>query len=319
MAQRIKQMNQLEQSRYEAFKQSTFSSTAVSNYIAACLIHSNKRSSRNRLNQIRLLGTSNAESDSDINDGNLGQGDGDEGDGQGDGDDEGEGIVRNDDIVEERRYNQQIVPPSERAAVEANSILSSIHLMADSHDSTATHTHTKLSDLVAPGAASKITAVVTTLAKINAQRLIQSARNIATNDYNYDQNKPLLPQHLMEAHRRQSRNQNGKNNGFFMNLSSSSSLTQRHPSFLSGYCSIGNMDGCSTNGMDRGGSFNKEHISSTSSSEEQNRIKYMAALQAQEEFDKIFLSGEMDQEKEEEDSEDKEDAMEVMEQTKNEN
>ena len=247
----------MEQSRFEAFQQSTFSNTAVSNFIAACLIHANKRSARGRLNHIRLLGgedgVGSSRTTNDLNDGE---------------------ISNNEPSSYERQQQQQQqqyhMPPSERAAVEAHSILSSLHHQTLNEENN-NNERPKLSDLVAPGTASKITAVVTTLAKINAQRLIQSARNLATNDYNYDSNQPILPQHLLEAHRRQGRNQSGKS-GFFMDLSSSTSAG-----------SVMLEESTAT-------TLSSENM--TVSSNEQNQMKYMAALQAQEEFDKAFYAQE---------------------------
>ncbi len=285
--QKLNQMSPSEQSRFEAFKQSTFSNTAVSNYIAACLIHSNKRSSRSRLNHIRLIGGGEPAV--------LSSGENDSSDTCNKNDDK-----NNNHIEQHLQHQDQIIPPSERAAIEANSVLSSIH-----HHH---HPEIKLSNLVAPGTSSKITAVVTTLAKINAQRLVQSARIIATRDFKYDPTKPLLPKHLLEAHRRQMRNQNG-NNGFFMKSSSSSpsfteggmggssSSSSNRPSFLSDYCSIGNVSGKSMSSSwssRRDRSVNEIQTTST----EQSQIRYMAAIHAQEAYDDLFPTQEEEEEEE---------------------
>lgn len=67
----------------------------------------------------------------------------------------------------------------------------------------------KLDDLVAPGQASDITMVVTTLAKIYAQRLVATARKLSNNNDN-----PLQPHEIHQAAKL--RVQQGLDPGFFL-------------------------------------------------------------------------------------------------------
>mmetsp|Transcript_6500 Transcript_6500/g.9880 ORF Transcript_6500/g.9880 Transcript_6500/m.9880 type:complete len:308 (-) Transcript_6500:74-997(-) len=222
--QTLNQFNPVEHSRFEAFKRCSLPSKAISNFVAACLLDSNKMSSRHRINQIHLIS-------------------GGSGDGSGDG-----------------NYAECFdeLPPSERAAI-----------VASGGSTTAIH----LEELVAPGSASKITAVVSTIAKIHAQRLIQSARAIATNE-GYDIEKELLPRHLMEAHR--IRSQHGQ--GFFMQSSSSSS------SNACGVPSQRPLDG---------------HAAVALGLPDKNRIKMQAALEAQQICDEMLNELITDEEEEE--------------------
>lgn len=121
MAQFLSTFNRLEQSRFEAFRRSTFSSDAISKYIAQCLIESL-----------------------------------------------GDGIER----------------------------------------------EPLLSHLCVVGQASEITMVVSTLAKVYAQRLIHEARTFANG------RQPVEPQHLMEAI--DERNSQGLESDFFLQNSSTS-------------------------------------------------------------------------------------------------
>ena len=70
-----------------------------------------------------------------------------------------------------------------------------------------------LSDCVAPGTSVQIIFTVRTVAKIYAQRLLQSARNLAT-ERNHGHDVALLPEHILEAY--QQRVRNGVDPGFFM-------------------------------------------------------------------------------------------------------
>jgi len=237
--QTLNQFNPVEHSRFEAFKRCSLPSKAISNFVAACLLDSNKMSSRHRINQIHLIGG--------------GGGGGSDGGSDGDG---GSGSGSGNDGNYAECYNE--LPPSERAAI-----------VASGGSTTAIH----LEELVAPGSASKITAVVSTIAKIHAQRLIQSARAIATNE-GYDIEKELLPRHLMEAHR--IRSQHGQ--GFFMQSSSSSS------SNACGVPSQRPLDG---------------HAAVALGLPDKNRIKMQAALEAQQICDEMLNELITDEEEEE--------------------
>lgn len=71
----------------------------------------------------------------------------------------------------------------------------------------------RLADCVAPGSSAQITFTVRTVAKIYAQRLVQSARNLAT-ERNHGHDVALLPEHILEAY--QQRVRDGVDPGFFM-------------------------------------------------------------------------------------------------------
>jgi len=71
----------------------------------------------------------------------------------------------------------------------------------------------RLSDCVAPGSSVHITFAVSTVAKIYAQRLVQRARNLAT-ERNHGNDVALLPENILEAY--QQRVRDGADPGFFM-------------------------------------------------------------------------------------------------------
>jgi hypothetical protein len=75
------------------------------------------------------------------------------------------------------------------------------------------HKRPKLENLVAPTMAPEITAVVSTLAKSYAQRLVVAARNLATSE-GYDKHLPILPRHYRQAHHYHE--QAGLDPGFFL-------------------------------------------------------------------------------------------------------
>lgn len=70
-----------------------------------------------------------------------------------------------------------------------------------------------LKEYVAPGTASRISLIVGTISKIYAQRLVKSARNVAT-EKGMNSAQRILPEHVMEAHIR--RSNAGVDPGFYM-------------------------------------------------------------------------------------------------------
>ena len=80
----------------------------------------------------------------------------------------------------------------------------------------------RLDNLVAPGAAPEITAIVSTLAKSYAQRLVAAARNVAT-AHGYPSSDPLLPHHLRTAF--EHRQAAGLDPGFFLHRQTTKATT----------------------------------------------------------------------------------------------
>jgi hypothetical protein len=155
ISQTLNQFNESDHRRFEAFRRCTFSKDEISNFIAACLMHSHEIASQSRISHLNLIGSGNSNYNHNYNN-----------------------SINNDGGDD---TNSMLIP--------------------------------NLSDLVAPGSASKITSLVITLAKIYAQRLVQSARHFATTSEGYQVNKQILPRHLMEAYRGR---QHKFGNGFFM-------------------------------------------------------------------------------------------------------
>ena len=130
-----------------------------------------------------------------------------------------------------------------------------------------------LRDLVACDSAQEITVVVSTLAKMYAQRLVRSSRSVATVG-GHPIDAPLLPQHILEAHR--CRVKAGLDPGFFM-----------QPLRGSGSESISSgrrtrpVIGCGGIGDVGGSTFGAAALGIT----DRNKIKLQATLAAQEAFD----------------------------------
>ena len=139
---------------------------------------------------------------------------------------------------------------------------------------TNNHQTPSLSNLVAPGSASKITSVVTTIAKIHAQRLVQSARSIASAQ-GYSKDEKLQIHHLMEAHRVRSKYKSG----FFMH--SSSSTHQSNTNNNNYMNRDDHHSNCTSMSMD-------SNFAAAFGRLDKNRVQYEAALQAQEMYDKIM-------------------------------
>ena len=257
LSQTLNLLNEKEQSRFEAFTRCTFSGDAVSNFIAACLIHSKEQSEFRRVHNLHLIG----------------------GDANGNGGKKKSGIqigssVTHDDAPESISAdgNNSV----DNGNTTANIIDATTPIIMSHQNYTTTP---PLSDLVAPGTASKITSVVTTIAKIHAQRLVQSARSIASAQ-GYNTNEKLQMHHLMEAHR--ARSKQHARSGFFMQSQSSRSQ------FQSNYCHT-SIDG---------------NFSAAFGRVDKSRLQYQAALQAQKIYDKI-IHERTGQEEDDDDGEDK--------------
>ena len=191
--------NPINQSRFEAFKRCTFASDAVSNFIACCLLHASEQSYHRRINNLNLIGGSGSSL--------FGKNESHDTTSSGDKDnkeDKKETHNQGADSAKKDQNNLNLVKQPKSAPHSVLLAYSQYHHVNEQNAP-------QLADLVAPGAASKITSVVITLAKINAQRLIRSARAIATAE-GYSEDQKILPRHLMEAHRVRTQYMNG----FFM-------------------------------------------------------------------------------------------------------
>eukprot|EP00553_Chaetoceros_curvisetus_P006840 CAMPEP_0204625862 /NCGR_PEP_ID=MMETSP0717-20131115/11502_1 /ASSEMBLY_ACC=CAM_ASM_000666 /TAXON_ID=230516 /ORGANISM="Chaetoceros curvisetus" /LENGTH=268 /DNA_ID=CAMNT_0051641649 /DNA_START=69 /DNA_END=875 /DNA_ORIENTATION=+ len=183
-------LSPVEQDRLAAFRRSTFPSDAVSSFVATCLVNNGAMARSQRKRGLDLgakslgvgLATSTFASTATATATATGRNNGDE----------------------------KLLSTTSNA----------------SRDGTNTNTYTNtstrrakeepvraLSEYVAPGTSSQISIIVSTLAKIYAQRLIRCAREVA-NHSGYSCQEKLLPQHVLEAHSR--RVKNGSDPGFFM-------------------------------------------------------------------------------------------------------
>mmetsp|Transcript_8414 Transcript_8414/g.18191 ORF Transcript_8414/g.18191 Transcript_8414/m.18191 type:complete len:387 (-) Transcript_8414:151-1311(-) len=149
-----------------------------------------------------------------------------------------------------------------------------------------------LENLVVPGSASEIVAVVSTLAKCYGQRLVAAAKRVADAEEEEKEmdgtssssmaQKPLLPHHFLEAHRHRARA--GVDPGFWM--ADRTKVGKRGYEFKKG--GVGTAEAAALGTVDR------------------DRACHLAALAAQDEFDR-----EVEKEEEDERRRCEEDKMEV--------
>lgn len=276
-------------SRFEAYKRCSIArSDALSNFITACLIHSHKVTSNQRINNLSLIGGTGGSNintttgTSTINNGEKRTGDnyttsfsstGNEAN-------DGKESRTNDGEDDSAKTNPSLENNNSSGTRRPNTNNSN-----DVHNNTNINHHTlynplnnditsistlKLHDIVAPGAASKITSVVSTLSKIHAQRLIKSARAIATSQ-GYKEDEKILPHHLMEAHRVMTQYGGGGGGTFFMQP------TRKQ------------MKGLSSHSLGRSGNLDG-HCSVVISGIDRNLIQYQAAMEAQNQYDEIMMN-----------------------------
>jgi len=168
---------------------------------------------------------------------------------------------------------------SRKEAMEADPIaMLRKHKLGPSRNETNTEKEVEvphLSELVATDASQEITIVVSTAAKFYAQKLVQSARSLATSE-GYSSDLKLLPRHFMEAHRH--RVNAGIDPGFF--LQSANRLVP-------------------TSGMGQSNSLSNSTSSSAAALGivDRNRLKFEAAIAAEEAYDNLALNVNNEQEK----------------------
>ena len=142
-----------------------------------------------------------------------------------------------------------------------------------------------LSNLVVPNSASEIVAVVSTLAKCYAQRLVSAAKRVAdveeeereTSDVSpTTTQQPIQPHHILEAHRY--RQHAGLDPGFWM------------ASDRTGYCKSGSS----------GGIMNKKVVGVAEAAAlgtvDRDRLNYLAALESQDLYNKAMENNEQQDE-----------------------
>merc|ERR1719491_364718 len=178
MAQALSTFLPSEQARFEAFRRSKFPAEAVSTFVSSCLMDASLKKYAQRERTRHYLGAAG--------------------------------------------YGVQQPQPS--SAISAASIArKNLALGSDPLAMYPTRTRRQeggggstppdLKDIVAPDTSQEITLVVSTLAKMYAQKLIKSARALSTVE-GYHHDAKLLPRHLLEAHRHRVRA--GMDPGFFM-------------------------------------------------------------------------------------------------------
>jgi hypothetical protein len=287
-------------SRFEAYKRCTISrSDALSNFITACLIHSHKVTNNRKVNNLSLIGGGGTCTGNGNGNGNgIGIGNNNGKETTGDNDNTGSDEATSHKEKEKSKTNQYHEGGNEKTnpRLENNEKTTSSLYLNNSNDNNNNHnilhnplnndiasiSKLKLPDIVAPGAASKITSVVSTLSKIHAQRLIKSARAIATSQ-GYQENEKILPCHLMEAHRvmTQYGGVYGASGGgtFFMEPAKKQ------------------MKGLSTHSLGRSGNLDG-HCSVAFGGIDKNLIQYQAAMEAQKQYDEIIMMNQSNKQEE---------------------
>ncbi len=265
--------------RFEAYKRCSIArNDALSNFITACLIHSHKVTSNHKINNLSLIGENRTGDNYTIGTSSR-------------------TTINEATSTGARNHERKLKMTGEDGIDKTNpeslenNNSTSINNRPNTNNSNDVYNNTtnnqirynpnpldhdiksisklKLPDIVAPGAASKITCVVSTLSKIYAQRLIKSARAIATSQ-GYKEDEKILPHHLMEAHRVMT--QCGGGDGmFFMQP------TRKR------------IKGLSSHSLDRSGNLDG-HCSGAINGIDRNLIQYQAAMEAQKQYDEIMMN-----------------------------
>jgi len=173
MAQALSTFLPSEQTRFEAFRRSRFRADAVSTFTSSCLMDASSRQYTQREKTRQYLGAADY------------------------------GVASTNRTILALGRDPITMYRNRRGQGE--------ELVGNKED--ARSTHPDLGDLVAPGRSQEITLIVSTLAKMYAQKMIQSARALATVE-GYHNDAKILPRHLLEAHRHRVRA--GVDPGFFM-------------------------------------------------------------------------------------------------------
>lgn len=161
---------------------------------------------------------------------------------------------------------------------------------ASASPTTVTATAPPLRDMVAPETEQEVTAVVSALAKLHAQRLVAAARRLATAE-GHPLHEPLRPHHVVRAKRY--RTEAGLDPGFFMGAGG------------------GGQMGATGAGAGAGAGVNCGAAAAAALDRvDSHRLKLEAAIEAQREYEARFEGGGDDDdgdEKKEEEEEDEED------------
>ena len=192
MAHALDALTPRQRAQFEAYRNAVFPADAVAAYVSHRLCHNEEK------RYVRRHGTA----------GVLGGGRGGEGGGS------GLGVVPHSGWGEVALRRCPYVDHAESSAsTTATSTCSST--ASASATSPTTVAAPPLRDMVAPETEQEITAVVSALAKLHAQRLVAAARRLATAE-GHPQNEPLRPYHVVQAKRY--RTQAGLDPGFFMGI-----------------------------------------------------------------------------------------------------
>jgi len=199
MAQALSTFLPSEQMRFEAFRRSKFRADAVSTFVSSCLMDASSRQYAQREKTRHYLGAA------------------------------GYGVQHSQPSSSSSQQQQSSASTTSVASITRKTLALGSDPVAMYHNRTRQEGGSEeqllgkerrggskppdLKDIVAPNTSQEITLVVSTLAKMYAQKLIKSARALSTVE-GYHHDAKLLPRHLQEAHRHRVRA--GMDPGFFM-------------------------------------------------------------------------------------------------------
>ena len=198
MAHALGTLTSRQLTQFEAYRNVTFPADAVAAYVSHRLCHNEERRYVRRHGTAGVLG------------GGRGGGGGARGgeDGVGVGE-TGLGVVAHSGWGEAALRRCPYVDHAESQLASAASTTST----ASASPTTVTATAPPLRDMVAPETEQEVTAVVSALAKLHAQRLVAAARRLATAE-GHPLHEPLRPHHVVQA--KLYRTEAGLDPGFFM-------------------------------------------------------------------------------------------------------
>ena len=260
--------------QFEAYRNVTFPADAVAAYVSHRLCHNEERRYVRRHGTAAVLGG-----------GRVGGGGARGGEDSGGVGDTGLGVIAHSGWGEAALRRCPYVDHAESQLASAASTTSA-------SPTTVTATAPPLRDMVAPETEQEVTAVVSALAKLHAQRLVAAARRLATAE-GHPLHEPLRPHHVVQAKRY--RAEAGLDPGFFMGAGGSGGDGQM---------------GATGAGGGAGGSCGAAAAAALDVVDI-HRLKMEAAIEAQREYEARFEGGgddDNDDEKEEEDKEDGEKA-----------
>ena len=200
MSQVLSTFSAMEQERFAAFRRCTFANDAVSEYVASCLVMHSRDRERWRQRGLDLGGDRGMgirDPSSILND-----------------DGNSDAAAKSGSPNYDAEGNANISTDNSTNVI--TSTINTSTIISNKTTSSAAPKSSKikpLSEYVAHGTSQRITMAVTTIAKIYAQRLVQSARELASQK-GYSDNERLLPAHVLEAHRMRVRS--GADPGLFM-------------------------------------------------------------------------------------------------------